>query len=112
MYKLIIVNLLAVTILCEAYHTHNQFKEARIDGEYLITAGTVNQLRNRFRKNIGELRTKYLNSVGNTASLRSLDRLGQGNILNGRSLDRLGQGNILNGRSLDRLGQGNILNGK
>ena len=96
MHKLIIVNLLAVTFLCEAHHT--QFKEALMDGEYLITAGG--------------LQTKYLNKLENTASLRSLDRLGQGNILNGRSLDRLGQGNILRGRSLDRLGQGNLLRGR
>ena len=111
MYKLLIVKLLAVTFLCEA-EKNTQFNEARMDGEYLITARTVNQLRNLFGKNIGGLGTKYLNSIKNTASQRSLDGLGQGNILNGRSLDRLGHGNILNGRSLDRLGQGNILNGR
>ena len=49
MYKLILVNLLAVTFLCEAHLT--LFKEPHIDDEYLITADSVNHLRNQFGKN-------------------------------------------------------------
>ena len=65
MYKLLIINLVAIQFMCGAKPI--QFKEALIDGEFVVTP-QENRLRNQIEK--------YLNFLA-LENLRYLDTLGE-----------------------------------
>ena len=99
MYKLLIINLVAIQFMCWAQPI--QFKEALIDGQYIVAPHKVQgkYLLLLDPESLPPLAT-YPGDFVKGKTLKCIEITDRGEILSRRSLDSLGQGNILNGRSI------------